>query len=59
MRKDLRIIRNSKHTWVAVYAIDCDVMWLFMQRTLVTLRHLEVTSPLEAEEGDVNICLNA
>jgi hypothetical protein len=54
IRKDLRAIRNSKHTWVAVYAIDHGVTWLFMRRTLAMLRHLEVRwdpSPLVAEEG--------
>jgi hypothetical protein len=59
MRKDLRIIRNSKRTWVAVYAIDCGITWLFMRRTLATSRRLEVTSPLDTEEGEVNMDLNA
>jgi len=62
IRKDLRAIRNSKHTWVAVYAIDRGVTRLFMRRTLATSHHLEVRwdpSPLVAEEGDVNMCWNA
>jgi len=56
MRKDLT---NSKHTWVVVYAIDHGITWLFMQRTLAMSHCLEVTSLLDAEEGDVNIDLNA
>jgi len=59
MRKDLRAIRDSKCTWVAVYAINRGVTQLSMQRTLATLCHLEVSwdlSPLVAEEGDVNMC---
>ena len=50
---------TSRHTCVAVYAIDRGVTWPFRRRLEATSRrlelHSEASSP-EAEEGAVNIC---